>query len=177
RRGRGRVRRSEIPDAGRRAAVTQAVVRPRHAPGGSPGVHVMTFDRHARAALADGQLRGALRQATTLFGERRQAALATAPDWEGARDRARAIKDETLLHLDRYLDEFSANAERAGARVHWARDAAEACEVIGRIAEQRGARTAVESKRMASEDIHLNAALTARGIAPVETDLGEYIFR
>ena len=26
----------------------------------------MTFDRDARAALADGQLRGALRQATTL---------------------------------------------------------------------------------------------------------------
>ena len=135
----------------------------------------MTFDRHARAALADGQLRGALRQATTLFGERRQAALATAPDWEGARDRARAIKDETLLHLDRYLEEFSANAERAGARVHWARDAAEACEVIGRIAEQRGARTVVKSKSMASEEIHLNAALTARGIEPIETDLGEYI--
>ncbi|HYU01834.1 MAG TPA: LutB/LldF family L-lactate oxidation iron-sulfur protein [Gemmatimonadales bacterium] len=135
----------------------------------------MTFDRHARAALADGQLRGALRQATTLFGERRQAALATAPDWEGARDRARAIKDETLLHLDRYLEEFSANAERAGARVHWARDAAEACAVIGRIAEQRRARTVVKSKSMASEEIHLNAALTARGIEPIETDLGEYI--
>src|SRR5206468_1765872 len=102
-------------------------------------------------------------------------ALATAPDWEGARNRARAIKDETLLHLDRYLEEFSANAERAGARVHWARDAAEACEVIGRIAEQRGARTVVKSKSMTSEEIHLNAALAARGIEPVETDLGEYI--
>ena len=54
----------------------------------------MTFERDARTALADGQLRGALRQATTLFGERRRAALATVPDWEGTRDRARAIKDE-----------------------------------------------------------------------------------
>jgi len=137
----------------------------------------MTFDRNARAALADGQLRSALRQATTLFGERRREALATAPDWEGARNRARAIKDETLLHLDRYLEQFSANAERAGARVHWARDAAEACEVIGWIAEQRGARTVVKSKSMASEEIHLNAALAARGIEPVETDLGEYIIQ
>ena len=59
----------------------------------------MTFERDARTALADGQLRGALRQATTLFGERRRAALSTVPDWEGARDRARAIKDETLEHL------------------------------------------------------------------------------
>src|SRR6267154_1431216 len=49
-----------------------------------------------------GRLRGALRHATTLFGERRRAAIAEVPDWEGARDRARAIKDETLLHLDRY---------------------------------------------------------------------------
>ncbi len=119
----------------------------------------MTFERDARTALADGQLRGALRQATTLFGERRRAALSTVPDWEGARDRARAIKDETLEHLDRYLEQFAANAERAGARVHWARDAAEACDLIGAIAERRGARTVVKSKSMATEEIHLNAAL------------------
>ncbi|PYP46745.1 MAG: (Fe-S)-binding protein, partial [Gemmatimonadetes bacterium] len=135
----------------------------------------MTFERDARTALADGQLRGALRQATTLFGERRRAALSTVPDWEGARDRARAIKDETLEHLDRYLEQFTANAERAGARVHWARDAAEACDIIGRIAERRGARTVVKSKSMATEEIHLNAALARRHIEPVETDLGEYI--
>jgi len=135
----------------------------------------MTFERDARTALADGQLRSALRHATTLFGERRRSALATVPDWEGARDRARAIKDETLEHLDRYLEEFAANAERAGARVHWARDAAEACDIIGGIAERRGARTVVKSKSMASEEIHLNAALARRGIEPVETDLGEYI--
>src|SRR3989442_3112216 len=134
-----------------------------------------SFDRDARTALADGQLRRALRQATDLFGERRRAALATVPDWEGARDRARAVKDDTLLHLDRYLEQFATNAERAGARVHWARDAAEACEIIGRIAEQRGARSVVKSKSMASEEIHLNEGLARRGIVPVETDLGEYL--
>ena len=137
----------------------------------------MTFEAGARAALSDAQLRGALRHATTLFAEKRRAAMATAPDWEGARDRARAIKDETLLHLDRYLDQFTGNAERAGARTHWARDAGEACEIIGRIAEQRGARTIVKSKSMATEEIHLNAALARRGIEPIETDLGEYIIQ
>ena len=103
--------------------------------------------------------------------------MATMADWEGARDRARAIKDETLLHLDRYLEEFTANAERAGAAVHWARDAAEACEIIGQLAQERGARTVVKSKSMASEEIHLNAALAARGIESIETDLGEYIIQ
>jgi L-lactate dehydrogenase complex protein LldF len=135
----------------------------------------VTFDRNARAALADVQLRGALYHVTTLFGERRRAAVAMVADWEEARERARAVKDETLRHLDRYLEEFTANAERAGAHVHWARDAAEACEIIGRIAEERGVRQVVKSKSMASEEIHLNAALARRGIEPVETDLGEYI--
>ena len=137
----------------------------------------MSFDRGVRAALSDVQLRGALRQATSLFGDRRQTALASVRDWEGARERARAIKDDTLLHLDHYLEQFTANAERAGARVHWARDAGEACEIIGRIAEQRGARTVVKSKSMASEEIHLNAALARRGLEPIETDLGEYIIQ
>jgi len=137
----------------------------------------VSFDASARAALSDDQLRGALRRATTLFGERRRAALSTARDWEGARDRARAIKDETLLHLDHYLEELTTNAERAGAQVHWARDAAEACEVIARIAEARGARQVVKSKSMATEEIHLNRALAARGLEAVETDLGEYIIQ
>jgi L-lactate dehydrogenase complex protein LldF len=117
----------------------------------SPPLTPVTFDRNARAALDDARLRGALHRATTLFGERRRAAIATVPDWEGARDRARAVKDETLLHLDRYLEEFTANAERAGAEVHWARDAAEACDIIGRIARERDAHTVVKSKSMASE--------------------------
>src|SRR5204863_138636 len=171
------VGRRQLSHADRRPAVAPRVVGPRAAARGRAGVPRMTFETGARAALSDAQLRGALRQATTLFAEKRRAAMATVPDWEGARDRARAIKDETLLHLDRYLDQFTGNAERAGARTHWARDAAEACEIIGRIAEQRGARTIVKSKSMATEEIHLNAALARRGIEPIETDLGEYIIQ
>ncbi len=136
-----------------------------------------TFDENARAALADTQLRAALREATTLFAERRRAAFATLPDWEGARDRARAIKDETLLHLDDYLTQFSENAERAGAHVHWARDGVQACAIIAAIAEQLGARTVVKSKSMVSEEIHLNAALAEHGVECVETDLGEFIIQ
>src|SRR5437879_13112791 len=113
------------------------------------------FDRDARTALADGQLRGALRQATDLFAERRRAAIADMPDWEGARDRARAIKDETLLHLDRYLEQFAANAERAGAQVHWACHAVQACDIIARLAAQRGARRVVKTTSTAPEGIAL----------------------
>src|SRR5678815_2821651 len=77
-----------------------------------------TFKENARAALADVQLRGALKNATSLFGERRKEAAASLPNWEDLRSQARAIKDEVLLHLDRYLEEFVRNAESRGATVH-----------------------------------------------------------
>src|SRR5438105_2663276 len=136
-----------------------------------------TFDANARAALGDVQLRGALRQATSLFAKRRLAAAQSLPDWEDLRTEARRIKDETLLHLDKYLEEFTANAEKAGARIHWARDAAGANEIVKRLARERSARLVVKSKSMTTEEIHLNAALEAEGIEALETDLGEYIIQ
>src|SRR6266567_2552486 len=136
-----------------------------------------TFDANARAALQDVQLRGALRKATSLFGKRRLAAAQSLSNWEDLRTEARRIKDETLLHLDKYLEEFTANAEKAGARIHWARDAPEANEIVKRLARERGARLVVKSKSMTTEEIHLNAALEAEGIEALETDLGEYIIQ
>ncbi len=136
-----------------------------------------TFDANARAALTDTQLRGALRKATSLFGERRLEATKSLPNWEELRSQARAIKDETLLHLDQYLEQFESHAEEAGAQIHWARDAAEANSIVCRLARERKARLAVKSKSMATEEIHLNAALEAEGIEALETDLGEYIIQ
>ena len=136
-----------------------------------------TFDENAKAALADSQLRGALRNATSLFGQRRLAATKTVTDWEGLRTQARTIKDDVLLHLDQYLEEFVANAESRGAQFHWARDAAEANSIICNLAKERGARTIVKSKSMTTEETHLNVALEAANIQVVETDLGEYIIQ
>ncbi|PYS81647.1 MAG: (Fe-S)-binding protein, partial [Acidobacteria bacterium] len=136
-----------------------------------------TFDANARAALANTQLRGALRNATSLFGARRLEAARSLDNWEELRSQARAIKDETLLHLDQYLEEFAANAEKVGAQIHWARDADEANGIVCRLAGERGARLVVKSKSMVTEEIHLNAALQAVGVAALETDLGEYIIQ
>ncbi len=137
-----------------------------------------TFAENARAALGDAVLRGALRKATDLFAERRATAMASVPDWEALRERARAIKDRTLSELDRYLEEFAANAESAGARLHWARDAREACESVATIARESGARRLVKSKSMTTEEIGLNQALVRSvGTEPIETDLGEWIIQ
>jgi len=136
-----------------------------------------TFDANARAALNDAQLRGALKNATALFGKRRLAAAHSVSNWEELRSEARRIKDETLLHLDKYLEQFTANAESVGTQIHWARDAAEANEIVKRLARERQARLVVKSKSMTTEEIHLNAALEAVGVEALETDLGEYIIQ
>src|SRR5215204_3415576 len=136
-----------------------------------------TFRENAKAALADVHLRGALKNATSLFGERRKQAAASLPNWEELRSQARAIKDEVLLHLDRYLEEFVQNAESRGATVHWARDAAEANSIICGLAIETKARIIVKSKSMTTEETHLNDALEAAGMQVVETDLGEYIIQ
>lgn len=135
------------------------------------------FHTRARAALGNEQQRGALRKAIASIKERQLKVVARMDDWEQLRERARSIKDETLRRLDYYLEEFATKAERAGAKIHWARDAIEACSIICRIAQERDARSVVKSKSMASEEIKLNAALTAAGVEPVETDLGEWIIQ
>jgi L-lactate dehydrogenase complex protein LldF len=136
-----------------------------------------TFEANARDALVDVQLRGALRNATSLFGKRRLAAARGLKNWEDLRTQARAIKDEVLLHLDHYLEQFVTSAELRGAMVHWARDASEANQIVCRLARERGARNVVKSKSMVTEEIHLNDALQGSGMEVIETDLGEYIIQ
>jgi L-lactate dehydrogenase complex protein LldF len=136
-----------------------------------------TFDSNARAALVDTQLRGALRNATSQFGKRRLAAARDLSNWEELRTQARAIKDEVLLRLDHYLEQFVNNAELRGARVHWARDASEANRIVCCLAQERGVRNVVKSKSMVTEEIHLNDALQVSGMEVIETDLGEYIIQ
>ena len=136
-----------------------------------------TFDQNARVALRDTQLRGALDNLVKTFGDRRKEVIKTVDDWEGLRNEARRIKDETLLNLDRYLEQFTGNAEKAGTVIHWARDGREACGIILDLIDAHDATNVVKSKSMATEEIHLNHALEAEGINPVETDLGEWIIQ
>jgi L-lactate dehydrogenase complex protein LldF len=136
-----------------------------------------TFDKNARDALLDVQLHGALQNLAASFSERRKVAIGSVDDWEGLRESARKIKDQTLLHLDKYLKQFVDNAERAGASIHWARDGKEACGIVLDLINKISAAKVVKSKSMATEEIHLNHALEAEGIFPIETDLGEWIIQ
>src|SRR2546428_2548138 len=131
----------------------------------------------ASNALRDRFLHEALDIATTKFIALRREAFGDFPQGEGLRDRARAIKEATLQRLDEHLETLVANIERLGGHVHFATTAEEARQIILDIARRTGARMAVKSKSMATEEIHLNDVLEAIGVTPIETDLGEYIIQ
>jgi L-lactate dehydrogenase complex protein LldF len=136
------------------------------------------FPREARAALHDVRLQGALAHLKEGFQHKRAAAFAGFPiPFEALREQGRAIRDSALSQLDGLLLQFETQVEAAGGHVHWARDAAEARDVVTGILKQAGAKTVTKGKSMVTEEIELNAHLVAQGITPVETDLGEYIIQ
>jgi L-lactate dehydrogenase complex protein LldF len=135
------------------------------------------FRDRAGTALHDRFLQEALTIATTKFITLRREAFGEFPEGEALRDRARAIKEATLQRLDHYVEQLADAIEARGGHVHYATTAEEARGIILEIARRTGARLAVKSNSMATEEIHLNEALAAAGVTPVETDLGEYIIQ
>ncbi len=100
------------------------------------------------------------------FGEER---------WQELRRAGHEVRMHALTHLNRYLAEVEQNVVAAGGKVHWARDAKEAKEIVLGLASQHGVKSIVKAKSMVSEEIGLNEALEAKGIRVFETDLGEFI--
>jgi L-lactate dehydrogenase complex protein LldF len=137
----------------------------------------VSFERRVALALGDARLRSALDSATGRFLTLRAEGLASLPDPEGTRDRARAIRAETLAHLDEHLERFVGHVAAVGGHVHWASDASEAVRKVLAIARGCGAKLAVKSKSMISEEVHLNPALEAAGVRVIESDLGEFIIQ
>jgi len=140
-------------------------------------VSTIEFRQVAASAIADPRLQGALEGATGRFRDARSVVLAELPDSNALRDHFKALRSATLARLAEHLETFERNATAAGAQVHWASDGAAACRIVADIARQHGVTLAAKSKSMASEEIHLNQALQAAGVDPVETDLGEWIIQ
>jgi L-lactate dehydrogenase complex protein LldF len=135
------------------------------------------FRASAHEALKDAGLKTALGRLKTHFALRRQEAAERYGDFEGLRDAGRAIRDHAIANLDALLETFERTVISRGGRVHWARDAAEARQIILGILRDANAKTVTKGKSMVSEEIGLNAFLEANGMLPVETDLGEYIIQ
>lgn len=126
-------------------------------------------------ALVDADLQLSLSNVGDTLAKRNREAWDTYPQSGALRELARQIKDEALADLGGLLETFEASVRERGGHVHYASDSADACKIITDILQSRGCKRVVKSKSMTTEEIHLNEALEAAGVEPIETDLGEYI--
>lgn len=134
-----------------------------------------TFYRRSDEALANAQLRGALRTVTDRVRESRTAGLERLPESDAWRDHARQIRAHTITRLDHYLDQFTTAVEARGGHAYYARTSEDALRYICDLARARNVKRAVKSKSMISEEIELNTYLQTAGVDVVETDLGEWV--
>jgi iron-sulfur cluster protein len=98
-------------------------------------------------------------------------------DVQGLRTQIAACKDQALPRIEELFETFKAHAEAAGVKVHLARTALDANEIIATIAKDNGVKKIVKSKSMTAEETFLNHHLEQEGLEVVETDLGEWIIQ
>ena len=139
----------------------------------------MFFQARAAEKVSNPVLQRALQKAKPLFVGKRAKGIGALVDdqleFEQLRSACVDIRNRVLSDLDVWLDIFETQAKATGAEVLWAKDGEEICDLVIDVARRHGVTKAAKSKSMLSEEAHLNEALAAAGIQPVETDLGEYI--
>jgi len=135
-----------------------------------------SYKKKLKEALEDKFLRKALDTFNTVYRENRPTVY-QGIDFEGIKEEIAAGKDATLSRLTELFEEFKTRAEAAGAKVHVAKDAREANEIIAAIAKENNVKKIIKSKSMTAEETFLNDHLEKDGFIVTETDLGEWIIQ
>lgn len=141
-------------------------------------VGMPAFPQAAHEALGNAQLRRNLAHATGTIRAKRLRLVEEVDansDWEALRLAGAGVKESALVDLATHLETLEASLTANGATVHWANDAAEANAIVAAIAKRHRADEVVKVKSMVTQEINLNEALAAEGIAAWETDLAELI--
>lgn len=138
------------------------------------GNHHQAIDQFARQ-LAPETREAVIRSAALTTGQRVDILKRDYQDPDALRLLASRIKQHTIDHLARYLEQAEDQLNQAGAKVHFASDGASARQQILAILQDHDVKRVVKSKSMATEEIHLNPFLEDHGIESIETDLGEFI--
>ena len=120
----------------------------------------MSYAREIEEALKDGFLRRTLDKFAVEYRAGRDRVFAEV-DERGLIQRIADVKDDAARHMEELYERFRAEAEKRGAVVHRAKDAAEAREIIAAIAQENDVHKIVKSKSMTAEEIGLNAHLEA----------------
>ncbi len=137
------------------------------------------FSRRVNKALDDPKLQRALTEAMTGLRARRNLAFESL-DFEKGRADLKQRRQANLERLPELIEQFKTRLEAVGGKVHFAKDAAEARDIIAQICWNAGSgmpkgdrMVVTKVKSMATEEIELNPFLEALGMEVVETDLGE----
>lgn len=140
------------------------------------------FEVRLEHALTDRQLQTALGRFAPSWRASRAAVFSAeeadyGSDYSFAalRSKLHEAKDDAIARQPELIAQFKAQAEAAGAIIYEAKTAEDANAYIYRLCQDKGIDLVVKSKTMVSEETELNHYLEARGINPVETDLGEWV--
>ncbi|HZS78076.1 MAG TPA: LUD domain-containing protein [Ktedonobacteraceae bacterium] len=140
------------------------------------------FKEQLQQALADEQMHAALERFAPSWRASRKSVFEYEESEYGPeysfphmRHQLRQAKDYAIEHQEEMVAQFKKMAEAAGAIVYEARTAEDANRYIYELCQRKGIELVVKSKTMVSEETELNHYLEARGIKPVETDLGEWV--
>ena len=134
------------------------------------------FKQSILDALSNPTLGGALGNFSVAYRAGRAKAY-EGIDFEALRTNIAAIKGDAATRFDELAEQFAVAAEAKGAKVFRTSDPQAVKDYILKLALDRGVKTIVKSKSMATEEIHLNKHLEKAGIAVQETDLGEWILQ
>ena len=133
------------------------------------------FPDSARTQLGNAQMRKNIRHATHSIRAKRASVVDELPDWQQLRAAGSALKQRVMADLPALLEQLEANVTARGGVVHWARDAEEANRIVTELVKAKGVDEVIKVKSMATQEIGLEEALNAEGIAATETDLAELI--
>ena len=96
-------------------------------------------------------------------------------DFKLTQNKIKEVKSYASEHIDEMIENFTKNCENRGGHVFVAKSHEDAVEWIRNLVKEKGIKNIIKSKSMASEEIHINSALTDDGVNVQETDLGEFI--
>lgn len=133
------------------------------------------FQQAAKHELYNSVQRHNLRNATHTIRAKRAEVVNEINDWQALRDAGSAIKRDVMARMPELLEQFEAAVTARGGHVHWARNAAEADQIVTNLVVATGEKKVVKIKSMATMEIGLNKALADAGIEARETDLAELI--
>ena len=133
------------------------------------------YKEQAAAAVADPVLQRAIAGLQERLGKGAAAAYRNLPEGPDLRFRAHDMRMAAIENLDTLLATLAGNVRKNGGHVFFADTGQEAVDYCLSVARRQRVRLAVKGKSMVTEEIGLNPALEADGIAVAETDLGEYI--